>query len=53
MILSLLESGLARLGWIVVCAHCKRRLPYGTPPAYCHACFYGTVTPEKTWEPHA
>jgi hypothetical protein len=39
--LNLLESSLARLGWLVFCAHCKRRLPYGTPPAFCHACYHG------------
>ncbi len=49
--MQILESALARLGWIVRCAHCGRRLPYGTPPAFCHWCFYGIVTADKRWIP--
>jgi hypothetical protein len=45
MTVNVLESPLARLGWIVYCAHCHRRLPYGIPPAFCHACMYGYVAP--------
>lgn len=46
MILNLLE----RLGWIVRCAKCKRVLPYGKPPAWCHMCYYGYVRDGK-WTP--
>ncbi len=50
MKLNILESCMARLGWIIVCSHCSKKLKGSKSPAYCHACFYGYKEKEKEKE---